>query len=81
MTSELVGKFRSKSDFIKFFKECMQLYTPPEKYINKDFLKQVLAEEKRLLPNMEVKPVNVPLYDELSVKKFYPMLQKDPNFM
>ena len=81
MTSELVGKFRSKSDFLKFFKESMQLYVPPEKYINKDFLKQVLAEEKKLLPNMEVKPVNVPLYDELSVKKFYPMLQSDPSFM
>lgn len=81
MTSELVGKFRSKSDFLKFFKESMQLYVPPEKYINKDFLKQVLAEDKKLLPNMEVKPVNVPLYDELSVKKFYPMLQTDPTFM
>ena len=46
MTSELVGKFRSKSDFIKFFKECLQLYTPPEVYINRDILKQVLADDK-----------------------------------
>ena len=42
MTSELVGKFRSKADFIKYFKENLQLYVPPEVYINKDFLKQVL---------------------------------------
>ena len=54
---------------------------PPEKYINKDFLKQVLADEKKLLPNDEVKPVNVPLYDELSVKKFFPKLQRDKTFM
>ena len=54
---------------------------PPEKYINKDFLKQVLAEEKHLLSNNEVKPVNVPLYDELSVKKFYPMVLDDKEVM
>ena len=42
MTSELVGKFRSKADFIKYFRENLQLYVPPEVYINKDFLKQVL---------------------------------------
>ena len=53
---------------------------PPEKYINKDFLKQVLAEEKHLLSNNEVKTVNVPLYDELSVKNIYPMFRKDPEF-
>ena len=43
--------------------------------INKDFLKQVLTEEKKLLPLNQVKYVNVPRYDELSVKKFWPMLQ------
>ena len=42
MTSELVGKFRSKADFMKYFRENLQLYVPPEVYINKDFLKKVL---------------------------------------
>ena len=71
MTSELAGKFRSKADFLKFFKECLQLYTPPEQYINKDFLKQVLAEDKQLMELGDLRPINVPLYDELSVKSYY----------
>ena len=43
--------------------------------INKDFLKLVLTEDKALLHLNEVKYVNVPHYDELSVRKFWPMLQ------
>ena len=52
MTHELVGKFSSKKDFIKYFEEsrkyttsfwavlcAVQLYVPPAKMINKDFLK------------------------------------------
>ena len=81
MPSELVGKFRSKADFIKFFKEGCQLYVPPEKFINKDFLKQVMAETKDLLPMARVRTVNVPLYDELSVRKFFPMFQGDEEVM
>ena len=81
MPSELVGKFRSKADFIKFFKEGCQLYVPPENFINKDFLKQVMAETKDLLPMARVRTVNVPLYDELSVTKFFPMFQGDEEVM
>ena len=42
--------------------------------INKDFLKEVLTEEKSLLKLDEVKRVNVPLYDELSVVSLWPMM-------
>ena len=42
--------------------------------VNKDFLKQVFRDEKKLLPLTDVKYVNVPQYDELSVKKFWPIL-------
>ena len=42
--------------------------------VNKDFLKLVLTEEKALLQLDQVKYVNVPHYDELSVKKFWPIL-------
>ena len=35
--------------------------------VNKDFLKKVLSEEKKLLSLNDVKYVNVPRYDELSV--------------
>ena len=48
---------------------------------NKDFFKQVLTDEKKLLPLAKVKQVNVPFYDELSVKKFYPIMCGDDNFM
>ena len=49
--------------------------------INKDFLKLVLTEEKSMLQLNQVKYVNVPHYDELSVRKFWPMLQEDDTFM
>ena len=49
--------------------------------INKDFLKQVLKEEKNLFSLFEVKYVNVPHYDELSVKRFWPILREDETLM
>ena len=39
---------------------------------NKDFLKQVLTEEKLLYEMKDVKFVNIPCFDELSVKKLWP---------
>ena len=72
MIADLIGKFRSKRDFIKYFSENLQLYVPPEKMINKDFIKLVLQDEKKLLELKKVRYVNVPHYDELSVKKFWP---------
>ena len=74
VASDLIGKFRSKKDFIKYFTENLQLYVPPEKMINKDFLKQVFSEEKKLLEISNVKFINVPHYDELSVKRFWPRM-------
>ena len=49
--------------------------------LNKDFIKGVLTEKKKLLSLSEVKHVNVPHYEELSVKKFWPILSADENFM
>ena len=48
---------------------------------NKDFLRQVFAEEKALLELKNVKFKHIPAYDELSVKKFWPMMHNDPEFM
>ena len=81
MTQDLIGKFRSKRDFLKYFSENLQLYVPPEKMINKDFIKQVLRDEKQLLDINSVKYVTVPYYDELSVKNFWPRVQTDAEFM
>ena len=52
----------------------MQLYLPPEYMLNKDFLKEVLTEEKKLLRLDEVKRISVPLYEELAVVKLWPMM-------
>ena len=93
---ELEGKFKAKSDFVKYFKEgvsavlslmsnplvCqLQLYLPPDSAVNKDYLKLVLADEKDLLPLDQVKQVAVPLYDELAVGKLWPLMQQNPGFM
>jgi hypothetical protein len=48
---------------------------------NKDFLKAVLADEKKLLKMSELKSVNVPKYDELSVKNIFPLIRKSPEVM
>ncbi len=90
MPHELYGRFSSKADFIRYFRDnrksathtlivlcAVQLYLPPEYMLNKDFLKAVLTEQKALLPLHEVKRINVPLYDELSVVKIWPMMQTD----
>ena len=49
--------------------------------MNKDFLKEVLAEDKALLRLDQVSRVNVPLYDELSVANIWPMMKIDEKFM
>ena len=49
--------------------------------VNKDFLKAVLNDEKRLLTMNECKVINVPKFDELSVKNIYPLFKKDQSFM
>ncbi len=49
--------------------------------LNRDFMKQLLAEEKKLLELRAVRHVNMPRYDELSVKKFWPLMQKEVVFM
>ena len=59
----------------------MQLYLPDDTMFNKDFLKLVLADEKKLMPINEVRFINVPHYDEVSVKRLWPKMKLAPNFM
>ena len=39
MTQDLLARFRAKEDFIQYFRHQLQLYVPPEKMVNKDFMK------------------------------------------
>ena len=48
---------------------------------NKDFLKEVFAGTKALLKLSEVKSVNMPMYDEFSVKEFWPHMTDNAEFM
>ena len=48
---------------------------------NKDFLKAVLADQKRLLKLSELRTVNVPKFDELSVKNIFPLIRQDAEVM
>ena len=55
----------------------VQYYLPPDSALNKDFLKQVLAGEKELLRKDDVAYIEVPHYDELSVKQLWPQFAGD----
>ena len=49
--------------------------------LNHDFIKLVLVEKKQLLALSEVKHVHMPKYEELSVKKLWPLVQGDAGFL
>ena len=49
--------------------------------INKDFLRMILMEEKKLFTLEEKREINVPRYDELSVVLLYPKFKNDARFM
>ena len=66
---------------IKYFKESLQLYVPPQPMLNRDFLKFVLAGHKRLMPLKHVKAVEVPKFDELAVDKMFALMKDNPEFM
>ena len=49
--------------------------------LNKDFLKLILTNQKKLLPFNEVKHVTVPKFDELSVHNIFKFFKNDESFM
>ena len=48
--------------------------------MHKDFLKQVIQGEKHLLKKAEVKHVDIPHYEELSVKNIFPLMKNNHRF-
>ena len=59
----------------------MQLYVPPAPTVNRDFLRQVLKGDKKLLPMAKCKFVTVPQYDELAVKHVFAKFKNAPAVM
>jgi hypothetical protein len=51
---------------------------PPIEGVNKDYLKQILADEKKLFLTSKVKFVRVPKFVEISLKTIYPLCLEDP---
>ena len=50
---------------------------PPRKKVTKDFLKEVFAGRKHLIPRAQLRPVEVPKYDELSVVSLIADIMKE----
>ena len=63
--------------FITDTYSIVQLYVPPEKTVNGDFLHQVLKGEKALLPISECKFVTMPNHEELAVRHIFPQFNGD----
>ena len=59
----------------------VQLYVPPEKTINRDFLRQVLKGEKMLLAIADCKFVTIPHYDGLGVRNIFEQFRGDEEVM
>ena len=53
----------------------------PENQVNKDFLRDVFADRKSLFLKSEIKYIDVPQYDELSVKNQWAEFKEDKAFM
>ena len=68
LAAELSWKLKSKDDFYVYLDKHLQYYLPPKNQVNKDFLKQIFTEEKKLLQKRAVTTIEVPRYDELSVR-------------
>ena len=49
--------------------------------VNKDFIRQLLCEDKQLMALNDMKFVNVPVFDELSVKILFPHCRDIPEIM
>ena len=48
---------------------------------NKDMMRSLLNDEKKIFSMAEIRPINVPKYDELSVKNIYPSIKDDAELM
>jgi hypothetical protein len=53
---------------------------PSETQVNKDFLRDVFSEKKKLFKKKEVDFIHVPHWDELSVKRLWKSLRGDEEF-
>lgn len=55
----------------------VQKHILPIEYYSKDYLKAVLSGKKKLLDKSDVRLLNCPRYDEVSVKQLYDIVMED----
>ena len=56
-----------------------QFYMHTRKKVSKDFLKEVFAGRKHLIPRAQLRPIEVPKYDELSVISLIADIMKEKD--
>ena len=78
-TSSATSRNRFSKYLLVFNDSAIRLYVLPDSCTNKDFLRDVLAGQKKLFKLSEVKWINPPKYDEISVANLYPRFKGDPN--
>ena len=76
-----MSEHRKYFPFILTFTISVQYYVPPPSSCNRDFLRQVLTGEKKLLKVCECKFVNVPKFDELGTSHIFPKFALDKSIM
>jgi hypothetical protein len=84
-------RFRSKDDLYSYLSQHSnptfpavtlflgQYYLPPKKKLTKDFIKLVFAGKKHLVPLTQIRPAEIPKYDELSVVNLISDVMKQPE--
>ena len=90
-SEELLSRFRSKIDLYKYFTltcklqlhlnnlTIVRLYLPSYGSTKLAFIRAILQNKKKVLKTTELIKINIPRYEELSVRNLYDDVMKDPD--
>ena len=90
-SEELLSRFRSKIDLYKYFTiSCklqlsfnflliVGLYLPSYDFTKLSFIRAILQDKKKVFKTSELNKINIPRYEELSVKNLYKDVMADPK--
>lgn len=90
-SEELLSRFRSKSDLYKYLTingmtivthHCsiiVGLHLPSYSSVRLGFIRAILADKKKALKTSDIVRINIPHYQEISVKNIYEDARSDPD--
>ena len=90
-SEELLSRFRSKVDLYKYltlqskisfilgYSHIVGLFLPSYEFTKLAFIRAILQGKKKVFKSTEVLKINVPRYEELSVKNLYKDVMTDPQ--